>query len=135
MKPCKETIGFLLHDAARLLKRDFERRARSLGLTRAQWQTLFHLARFRLLARNHGLTDVALQGKNLRFSTIELPDSKQLRLSRHYPDAHYKQPAGLISVPRPTTSKIGGKPLEGLALLQWCADLIKDVIPEAAASR
>lgn len=54
MKPCEETIGFLLHDAARLLKRDFERRARSLGLTRAQWQTLFHLA------RNEGCNQAAL---------------------------------------------------------------------------
>ncbi len=54
MKTCSETIGFLLHDAARLLKRDFERRARSLGLTRAQWQTLFHLA------RNEGCNQAAL---------------------------------------------------------------------------
>lgn len=54
MKRCNETIGFLLHDAARLLKRDFERRARSLGLTRAQWQTLFHLA------RNEGCNQAAL---------------------------------------------------------------------------
>ncbi len=97
-----------------------------------QVQTLFHLARFRLLARGHGLTDIALQGKNLRFSTVDLPDSRQLRLGRHYPDAHYKPQAGLISVPRPTTSKIGGKPLEGLSLLQWCADLINDIVPEAA---
>lgn len=100
-----------------------------------QVQTLFHLARFRLLARRHGLTDVALQGKNLRFSTVELPDSKQLRLGRHYPDAHYKEAAGLVSVPRPTTSKIGGKPIEGLALLQWCADLITDIVPEAAPAK
>ncbi|RRS00152.1 transcription-repair coupling factor [Glycomyces terrestris] len=97
--------------------------------------TLFHLARFRLLARAHGLTDIALQGKNLRFSTVELPDSKQLRLGRHYPDAHYKAPAGLISVPRPTTSRVGGKPLEGLALLQWCADLITDIVPESAPAK
>ena len=45
MKTGKDTIGFLLNDAARLMRRDFERRARSLGLTRAQWQTLFHLHR------------------------------------------------------------------------------------------
>ncbi|WP_100446509.1 transcription-repair coupling factor [Glycomyces xiaoerkulensis] len=98
-----------------------------------QVQTLFHLARFRLLARRHGLTDVALQGKNLRLSPVELPDSKELRLSRHYPEAHYKAPAGLISIPRPTTSRIGGKPLEGLALLQWTADLITDVVPPVEA--
>ncbi|MCH7231671.1 transcription-repair coupling factor [Glycomyces sp. L485] len=99
-----------------------------------QVQTLFHLARFRLLARHHGLTDITLQGKNLRFSTVELPDSRQMRLRRHYPDAHYKAGAGLISVPRPTTSRIGGKPIEGLALVQWCADLINDIVevPKAA---
>lgn len=45
MRNAKETLGFVLNDAARLMRRDFERRARSLGLTRAQWQTLFHLSR------------------------------------------------------------------------------------------
>jgi DNA-binding MarR family transcriptional regulator len=45
MKTGKDTIGFLLNDAARLMRKDFERRTRPLGLTRAQWHTLFHLAR------------------------------------------------------------------------------------------
>ncbi|MBA4095668.1 MAG: MarR family transcriptional regulator [Rhodospirillum sp.] len=45
MKTGRDTIGFLLNDAARLMRKDFERRTRSLGLTRAQWQALFHLAR------------------------------------------------------------------------------------------
>ena len=45
MKTGKDTIGFLLNDAARLMRKDFERRTRALGLTRAQWQALFHLAR------------------------------------------------------------------------------------------
>ena len=38
------TLGFLLHDVARLLRKRFEQRARGLGLTRAQWQVLVHLA-------------------------------------------------------------------------------------------
>lgn len=38
------TIGFLLHDVARLMRKRFEQRARGLGLTRAQWQVLVHLA-------------------------------------------------------------------------------------------
>lgn len=38
------TLGFLLHDVARLLQKRFEQRARSLGLTRAQWQVLVYLA-------------------------------------------------------------------------------------------
>ncbi len=37
-------LGFLLHDVARLLRKRFEQRARSSGLTRAQWQVLVYLA-------------------------------------------------------------------------------------------
>jgi MarR family transcriptional regulator for hemolysin len=39
------SFGFLLHDTARLMRRDFERRSRSSGLTRAQWAVLAYLAR------------------------------------------------------------------------------------------
>ena len=45
MQPPEKSFGFLLYDAARLLRRDFERRAKQLGLTRAQWSVLAHLAR------------------------------------------------------------------------------------------
>src|SRR5215467_10405364 len=38
------TFGFLLHDVARLLRKRFERRAKGLGLTRSQWQTLAYLS-------------------------------------------------------------------------------------------
>ncbi len=39
------TLGFLLHDVARLLRKRFEQRARNLGLTRSQWQALAYLSR------------------------------------------------------------------------------------------
>jgi MarR family transcriptional regulator for hemolysin len=39
------SFGFLLHDIARLMRKRFDQRARGLGLTRAQWQVLAHLAR------------------------------------------------------------------------------------------
>lgn len=39
------SLGFLLHDVSRLLRRNFNRRAEKLGLTQAQWQTLAHIAR------------------------------------------------------------------------------------------
>ena len=38
------TLGFLLHDVARLLRRRFEQSARGSGLTRSQWQVLAYLA-------------------------------------------------------------------------------------------
>jgi MarR family transcriptional regulator for hemolysin len=37
-------MGFLLNDVARLLRKRFDQKARALGLTRAQWQVLAHLA-------------------------------------------------------------------------------------------
>ncbi len=92
------------------------------------------MARFRLLARAYGLTDVSLQGKHLRFSPLLLPDSKQLRLKRYHPDSVYKQAADQVSVPRPTTRRIGGEPLRDQALLEWCAQLLSDVLGEPAAA-
>jgi DNA-binding MarR family transcriptional regulator len=44
MPSTQPTLGFLLHDVARLLRKRFEQRARCLGLTRAQWQVLAFLA-------------------------------------------------------------------------------------------
>jgi DNA-binding MarR family transcriptional regulator len=44
----------LLSDAARLLRRRFDERARAIGVTRAQWRTLT------ILSRNEGTTQGAL---------------------------------------------------------------------------
>jgi DNA-binding MarR family transcriptional regulator len=41
----EHSLGFLLHDVARLMRRNFNRRARHIGLTQAQWQALAHLSR------------------------------------------------------------------------------------------
>jgi MarR family transcriptional regulator, transcriptional regulator for hemolysin len=38
------TLGFLLHEVARLLRRRFEQNAQDSGLTRSQWQVLAYLA-------------------------------------------------------------------------------------------
>jgi DNA-binding MarR family transcriptional regulator len=38
-------LGLLMYDVARLMRANFHRRVRPLGLTQAQWRTLFHLAR------------------------------------------------------------------------------------------
>ncbi|WP_415184262.1 MarR family winged helix-turn-helix transcriptional regulator [Phaeovulum sp.] len=40
-----DSLGFLLHDAARLIRRRFEARAADLGLTSAQWRALVHILR------------------------------------------------------------------------------------------
>lgn len=50
----KPTLGFLVHDVARLLRKRFEQKARDTGLTRSQWQTLVYLS------RNEGIHQRAL---------------------------------------------------------------------------
>ena len=47
-------FGFLIHDVARLLRNTFDRRVKSLGLTRSQWWVLNHLF------RNEGVTQAEL---------------------------------------------------------------------------
>jgi len=93
-----------------------------------QVDNLFAVARFRLLARSRGLLDVSLQGKHIRFSPIPLPDSKQMRLKRYYPDAVYKAAGDQISVPRPMTRRVGGEPVRDVELLRWCEELLTTVL-------
>ena len=39
------TLGFLMHDASRMLRRRFETRGQQYGLSSAQWRLLVHLGR------------------------------------------------------------------------------------------
>jgi transcription-repair coupling factor (superfamily II helicase) len=96
---------------------------------------LFAVARFRQVARARGLTDVSLQGRHIRFAPLPLPDSKQLRLKRYYPDAVYKAATEQISVNRPMTKKVGGEPVRDTELLAWCEEFLTTLLdtPVAAA--
>ena len=49
-----DSLGFLISDVSRLMRRRFDERARQVGATRAQWRTLT------LLSRNEGLNQGAL---------------------------------------------------------------------------
>jgi DNA-binding MarR family transcriptional regulator len=41
----EHNFGFILSDISRLARKEFDRRVRNLGVTRAQWLVLLHLAR------------------------------------------------------------------------------------------
>lgn len=43
--PYERNLGFLLADVSRLARKEFDRRVRDLGLTRAQWLFLYYLSR------------------------------------------------------------------------------------------
>ncbi|GAA1816191.1 transcription-repair coupling factor [Planosporangium flavigriseum] len=120
-----------VRDAATLNEIVAEMRDR-YGEPPAQVTNLIEVARFRLLVRSYGLTEVSLQGKHVRFGPLNLPDSKQLRLKRFYPDSVYKAGTDTVSLPRPMTKRIGGEPLRDTALLDWAAELLKTVLGEPA---
>jgi transcription-repair coupling factor (superfamily II helicase) len=120
-----------VRDAATLNEIVAEMRDR-YGEPPAQVANLIEVARFRLLIRAYGLAEVSLQGKHVRFGPLDLPDSKQLRLKRFYPDAVYKAAAEAVSLPRPMTKRIGGEPLRDTALLDWAAELLKTLLGEPA---
>lgn len=50
----RQSIGFIINDVARLIRRNFNRRVQHLGLTQAQWQVLAHLS------RNEGMRQIQL---------------------------------------------------------------------------
>lgn len=58
-------FGFLITDVSRLLRRNFDRRVQSLGLTQAQWRAIAHLE------RNEGTHQAAL-AESLEIQPITL---------------------------------------------------------------
>ena len=44
-QPMSDSLGFLISDVSRLMRRRFDERARLIGVTRAQWRTLTTLSR------------------------------------------------------------------------------------------
>lgn len=62
-----DTFGFLIHDVSRLLRKNFNRRVQSLGMTQEQCRVILHLS------RNEGMQQVEL---------AELLEIKPITLAR-----------------------------------------------------
>ncbi|MCW2644719.1 MAG: mfd [Pseudonocardiales bacterium] len=100
-------------------------------------ENLLAVARFKVLCRRYGVTEVSLQGSSVRFTPLELPESAQIRLERLYDNARYKQAVSTVSVPRPkgvvkpdgsfAVTTFGGEPLRDIALLNWCGEVLATV--------
>ncbi|MCK2237036.1 MULTISPECIES: transcription-repair coupling factor [unclassified Crossiella] len=92
---------------------------------------LLSVSTLRQTCREHGVTEIALQGSQIRFAPMDLRDSQTIRLKRLYPKALYKQATHLINVPRPTEGPAGGRmgapPLRDEALLDWCAQFLRNL--------
>ncbi|HEY1324156.1 MAG TPA: transcription-repair coupling factor, partial [Streptosporangiaceae bacterium] len=101
---------------------------------------LLAVARLRAQARRAGLTDITQQGTHIRFSPVELPDSRQVRVQRLYPKTVLKPGVRTMLVPVPRAGS-GGRPgaaaapgsplLRDRELLAWCGQLIEAVFGES----
>jgi transcription-repair coupling factor (superfamily II helicase) len=110
--------------------------------------SLLAVARLRSQARRAGLTDITQQGTHIRFSPVELPDSRQVRVARLYPKTVLKPAVRTMLVPVPRASP-GARPsapappgaplLRDQELLAWCARLVEaafgDSSPAAPAGQ
>jgi transcription-repair coupling factor (superfamily II helicase) len=95
---------------------------------------LIEVARFRVGAREAGLSDVALQGNFIKFSPAQLPESKLMRLTRMYPGAQAKPALDAVLVPKPKTARIGGRDLQDAEILEWANGVIRNIFSDAPVS-
>jgi transcription-repair coupling factor (superfamily II helicase) len=104
---------------------------------------LLAVARLRTQARRAGLTDITQQGTHIRFSPVELPDSRQVRVARLYPKTVLKPAVRTMLVPvpratpglRPSAPAPPGAPLlRDQELLAWCAQLVEAVFGESMSA-
>ncbi|WP_134764875.1 transcription-repair coupling factor [Nocardioides sp. 1609] len=86
------------------------------------------VARFRARARQAGIGEVTIAGRNVRFAPVVLPESRTVRLGRLYPKSIVKHAVDTVLVPRPGTPGATGRPLEGIALLEWARGVIDSVL-------
>ena len=86
------------------------------------------VARFRARARQAGIGEVTIAGRNVRFAPVHLSDSRGVRLKRLHPKAVVKDAVGTVLVPRPMTAGLGGKPISGIPLLEWARGVIDSVL-------
>ncbi len=116
------------------------------GAVPPQVENLLAVARLRAVARQAGLTDITLQGNNIRFGPVDLPESRQVRVQRLYPRTVLKSAVSTMLVPVPRavpgtragsgstragtgpTIALGAPPLRDQELLAWCEELIEAVL-------
>ncbi|GAB78010.1 transcription-repair coupling factor [Austwickia chelonae] len=91
-------------------------------------ENLVEVARLRTVARAAGISDIGVQGRQIRFGPVDLPDSRLMRLQRLYKGTVVKAALRTILVPSPATAPVGGRPLRDKAVLDWAAQLVRTVL-------
>ena len=89
-------------------------------------ERLVAVARLRLLARAHGVTEIgAASATTVRISPMTLADSAQLRLKRLYAGASYRATTSVVQVPIPRAgSGVGSPRIRDLDLVAFVAGFL-----------
>lgn len=88
-------------------------------------EMLFEVSRLRRLAVRAGLSELIVFGRALKMAQVELPDSKQMRLRRMYPDAKL-QPA-TSSLAFPVLEGPGGRAPEDREVIEWVRGIFRAI--------
>ncbi len=93
-------------------------------------ERLLDVARLRVLLHSVGITDVIAAGTTVKISPMELPESKQLRLTRLYPGSRIQPTTRTIVLPLPQQQKLGlsTKDVEEFDLVGWVAQAVNSLI-------
>ncbi|MEU2351271.1 transcription-repair coupling factor [Modestobacter sp. NPDC049651] len=103
------------------------------GAAPAPVLNLLAVARFRAAMRALGITEVSLQGRTIRVGPVDLPESKQMRLSRLADGASYKSAVRTISLKVPLGPD-RRTPLRDVALLENLHSLLTSVLAQPVAA-
>jgi transcription-repair coupling factor (superfamily II helicase) len=96
---------------------------------------LLAVAAFRAFVRGIGVTEVATQGRYIRFAPLDLRESQAMRLKRVYPGSVVKPATHQVLAAGAVTARVGGQPLRDQALLAWCRELLDSVVNELSDTR
>ena len=91
-------------------------------------QRLAELARLRALAAELGVHEIVAQGKSVRFSPVDLPESGRMKLTRLYPGTVLKPATRTIVVPAPGGRRMGGEAVSDDEVLRWAEVLLRAIV-------
>ncbi len=101
-------------------------------------QTLLGVAALRAFAKSISLREVVAQGKFVRLSPINLPESKQITLARLYPGSLYKSASSTVLVALPKSSAWNPSestaPIVDTSRLAWVTQVVTELAPTSKGS-
>ena len=93
---------------------------------------LIEVARLRVLLHSVGVTEAVAAGTTVRLFPVELPESRQARLSRLYPGTKILPATRTIVVPRPREAALGATSAKSdSAVVEWVATMVTNVMVES----